>query len=154
MAWGDRFSAGLFMIRLRPHHLLCMLTYAGNGYSAPFVANFDAIARRIADGRQTVEISSGPDDICAPLMCGSDKHCTRASVQRRDWLASDDISDLLGLQIVPGLQILLNTERLAELRAAFAAGSVRRACEGCHWKPLCDGIAQQGFAGTRLLRLL
>jgi len=131
-----------------------MLTYAGNGYSAPFVANFDAIAQRISDGRQTVEITSGPDDICAPLVCGSDDHCTGASVRQRDRLASEDISNLLGLQVVPGLQIPLSIEHLAELRLAFAAGRVRRACEGCQWKPLCDGIAQQGFAGTRLLPVL
>ncbi|ACO32290.1 MULTISPECIES: DUF1284 domain-containing protein [Acidobacterium] len=142
------------MIRLRPHHLLCMLTYAGNGYSAPFVANFDALARRIADGRQTVEITSGHDDICAPLVCGPDGHCTGASVRERDRLASEDVSSLLGLQVVPGLQIVLSAERLAGLRAAFASGRVRRACEGCQWKPLCDGIAQQGFAGTRLLESL
>jgi hypothetical protein len=131
-----------------------MLTYAGNGYHAQFVANFDAIARCVADGRQMVEITSGPDDICAPLVCGSDDHCTGASVRQRDRLAAEDVSSLLGLQVVPGLQISLSIDRLATLRAAFASGRVRRACDGCQWKPLCDGIAQQGFAGTRLLPLL
>ena len=28
-------------LALRAHHLLCMLTYAGRGYSPDFVRNFD-----------------------------------------------------------------------------------------------------------------
>jgi hypothetical protein len=139
------------MIRLRPHHLLCMLTYAGNGYSAPFVANFDAITHRIASERQTVEIVAGPDDICAPLAGSADTHCHRASVMERDRLAVMDISPVFGVEIRPGLQLTLDAGRLHALRAAFAAGTIRRACEDCQWKPLCDGIAEQGFAGTRLL---
>ncbi len=139
------------MIRLRPHHLLCILTYVGNGYSASFVTNFDSITRRIAAGQETVEIVAGPDDVCAPLLCGPDDHCARASVNERDRFAAGAISQLLGLEIQTGLHLRLDAERLTALRTAFAAGTIRRACKECQWKPLCDGIAQQGFAGTRLL---
>jgi hypothetical protein len=139
------------MIRLRPHHLLCILTYVGNGYTAPFVENFDAVTRRIASGQETVEIIAGPDDLCAPLACDADEHCSRASVSERDRLAAESISHLLGLEIQPGLQISLDAGRLNTLRTAFAGGTIRRACQECQWKPLCDGIAQQRFAGTRLL---
>lgn len=139
------------MIHLRPHHLLCMLTYAGNGYSPSFVANFDAIASHIASGQESVMIVDGPDDICAPLLCGEDHHCVRASVIERDRHAAGAISSLFGIEIEPGAQVTLSSPRLMALRTAFAAGTIRCACVGCQWKPLCDDIAGQNFAGTRLL---
>ncbi|OWU61413.1 2Fe-2S ferredoxin, partial [Staphylococcus aureus] len=37
-------------IRLRGHHLLCMLTYVGKGYSPAFVENYDAMAGRLGRG--------------------------------------------------------------------------------------------------------
>jgi len=141
------------MIRLRPHHLLCILTYAGHGYSQGFVENFNAIIRQIAAGEQTIEIVYGPDAICAPLVCGLDHHCTRPSVEQRDRLAAESISQWLEVPIQPGAQILLSPDRLEFLRRAFAQGSIRLACAQCQWKPLCDDIAEQGFAGTHLIQL-
>lgn len=142
------------MIRLRPHHLLCMLTYVGNGYSPEFTANFTAIARRLAagldSGQEFITLVAGPDDICAPLLCSTDAHCTLARVETRDRQAAEALTKLLGEPIEPGARMQLTPHHLASLRAAFAAGTIRRACEGCQWKPLCDGIAQQGFAGTLL----
>ena len=71
------------IVRLRPHHLLCILTFAGEGYSPSFVANFAAIAARIGAG-ETIELVAGPDDICAPLEGTDDTHCHGASVTGRD----------------------------------------------------------------------
>ena len=142
-------------IQLRPHHLLCMLTFIGKGYSPAFVANLEQVVRRLATGTETIEIVAGPDDICAPLLreCGepgeADCHCHRASVLERDRLATESISVLLDRPLDPGTHFL--HADLDELRAAFAAGTIREACTGCQWKPLCDGIAATGFADTLLL---
>ena len=81
-------------IRLRPHHLLCLLTYSGKGYSAAFTANYDVIAGRISQG-EDVLIVEGPDDICAPLLGDSEPHCWRDSVTERDRLAARDLRELL-----------------------------------------------------------
>lgn len=58
-------------LALRAHHLLCMLTYAGRGYSPDFVRNFDHITARLAAGAP-ITLVHGPDAICAPLCCGPD----------------------------------------------------------------------------------
>ncbi len=34
-------------IPLRPHHLLCTLSYSGHGYSAEFTARMDALVARL-----------------------------------------------------------------------------------------------------------
>ena len=37
-------------VRLRPHHLLCLLSYIGRGYSPAFSANMTRVARRLGAG--------------------------------------------------------------------------------------------------------
>ncbi len=129
------------MIRLRPHHLLCLLTYAGKGYTPAFTANFDAIAERL-NGGEAIAVVDGPDDICAPLLDDPDAHCRRDSVTARDRLAAEALSGFLeNAGTLPDI---------AALRSAFAAGTIRTACAGCEWSGLCSDIAASGFAGTRV----
>jgi len=139
------------MVDLRPHHLLCILTYAGRGYSPAFVRSFDRIARAVSAGC-TIRIVDGPDDVCAPLDCDPDRHCLSASVRWRDEEAARALAMMLG-PLPAGRRLRLTRPRLDQLRAAFAAGQVRGACRMCEWAPLCDGIAAAGFTGTRLLDL-
>ena len=136
-------------IRLRPHHLLCMLTYIGKGYSPDFTRNYDAIAARIGAG-EALEVVDGPDDICRPLLATPNPHCYNDSVVERDRQAAADVAALLGRTIESGVTLLLDTTEITRLRTQFAAGSIRTACAGCEWKSLCDGIAADGFRGVRV----
>lgn len=136
-------------VRLRAHHLLCLLTYVGKGYSPAFIANMTRIARLIAAG-ETVEIVEGPDDICAPLLDGPDPHCERASVAERDRAAARDLDRWLDLEIRPGTQVSLGPDLFQRLRTAFAAKRIRSACTGCEWFGLCGSIAATGFEGAIL----
>jgi hypothetical protein len=145
-------------VRLRPHHLLCMLTFAGKGYSPRFVAHFESVVVRLLAGQEPIEIVEGPDEICssletgleAGLEAGSERHCTNASVNLRDEQAAESIARLLGHPIAPGAQFTLDRDLLFALRAGFADGTIRTACSGCQWKALCDEIAQGGFAASSL----
>lgn len=139
-------------VQLRPHHLLCMLTFAGKGYGPEFVANFEQIADRIAAGNEAIEIVEGPDDVCRPLLAAADCHCRNASVALRDRQAAESISGLLRRPIGTGTQLMPDEDLLRTLREAFAQGTIRQACSSCQWKPVCDAIAQEGFSGTRLMR--
>lgn len=138
-------------IRLRPHHLLCLLTFAGKGYSPDFVARFEKIASRIAAENELVEIVSGPDDICAALLADPACHCRDANIAERDRLASEAVSELLDQPVEAGAKLQLGRKILDSLRQAFAAGTIRQACCGCQWSPLCDAIARNGFAETKIL---
>lgn len=135
-------------IRLRAHHLLCVLTYVGRGYTPAFTVNYDAILARLMAG-EPVELVEGPDEICAPLLGEAEPHCRRDSVRRRDELARAAVLPLLGRKDVSGPFKLSRNDR-ARLRAAFAAGDARGACRGCEWSGLCDAVAAGGFAGARL----
>lgn len=134
-------------IRLRPHHLLCLLTYVGKGYSPGFTANYDALAGRIAGG-EPVTIVAGPDAICAPMVDQPDAHCSLESVVHRDRLAARDVGRLLGRPIEVGTLLVLDPAILARLRAAFTSGSTREACLECPWSDLCTSVAADGYRGT------
>jgi uncharacterized protein len=137
-------------IRLRPHHLLCMLTFAGKGYTPEFVRHFESVVSRIATGQEPIEIVEGPDEICSSLLAQADCHCHNASVKLRDQQAAEAIGNLLQLPIRAGEQFIPDSNLIQNLRSAFAQGTIRQACSGCQWKSLCDGIAQAGFAESRL----
>lgn len=136
-------------VQLRPHHLLCILTHVGKGYSPAFTTNMAVIIQRIT-AREDIEIVDGPDDICAPLLGESDAHCYQGSVVARDRAASDDIGKFLAVSIKPGMRLVLDEELIRVLRGAFAATRVRSACDGCDWNSLCSSVAASGYARTSL----
>ena len=136
-------------VRLRPHHLLCVLTYVGRGYSPGFTANMTAVAERLGAG-EDIELVDGPDDICAPLLADPDPHCHRPSVMERDRAAARDLSDLLGLDVRTGAHLVLNDDLVGRLREAFTSHQIRSACTGCEWVDLCGSIAASGFGGAVL----
>jgi hypothetical protein len=97
-----------------------------------------------------VEIVFAPDDICAPLLENGECHCREASVYERDRMAAEALADLLGRPIAENSNVELSRDTLEIMREAFAAGTIRKACQGCQWSPLCDGIASGGFSKTSL----
>ncbi|RWM10766.1 DUF1284 domain-containing protein [Mesorhizobium sp.] len=136
-------------VRLRAHHLLCLLTYVGKGYSPAFTANYDKVVGRLGKG-EAVLIVSGPDDICAAMIDDPEPHCLRESAAERDRLAARDVGALLGRPIEAGEPLVLDASSLARMRAAFSSGQTRQACSGCEWSDLCGAVAAGGFHDTRL----
>ncbi len=136
-------------VPLRAHHLLCMLSYSGRGYSAAFVHGFNGLVQRLGAG-EAIELVIGPDAICAPLSGDDCAHCHGSSVTERDRRAAAALAPWFDQALVPGARLTLSTQRLAPLRAAFAQGRIRSACAGCPWETLCTDIARDGFAGTLL----
>jgi hypothetical protein len=127
-----------------------MLTFVGEGYSPAFVANYRRLAGRLSAGEQ-VEIVSGPDDICAPLLSDEDAHCFAASVAGRDAAALADIARLLGRELETGSVITPDPALFEQLRRAFSTGVTRHACTGCEWSSLCDRIAGEDYKGALVM---
>jgi hypothetical protein len=129
-----------------------MLTYVGKGYSPAFVENYDRIAGRLSEG-EDILLVDGPDNICAPLLCGGDCQCFGASVRMRVRLALEAVGDLIGQRLATQNRFGLDAERLAVMRAAFAEGTLRKACKRCEWSNLCTGIATTDqFHGVKITR--
>ncbi|OMF37283.1 hypothetical protein BK133_06690 [Paenibacillus sp. FSL H8-0548] len=63
-------------IRLRGHHLLCLLGYRGMGYSDDFCTNMTIIYETLRTSPHTeVEIVIGPDDVCKAYPPDKAYHC-------------------------------------------------------------------------------
>ena len=136
-------------VRLRAHHLLCLLTYVGKGYSPAFSANYDKVVKQLHEGAAVV-IVSGPDDVCAPLLNETEPHCRGEGAAERDRLAARDVGALLGRPILDGDRLVLDVPSLAGMRKAFSFGQTRQACSGCEWSGLCSTVAASGFHDARL----
>ena len=134
-------------VRLRAHHLLCMLTFVGEGYTSAFTDNYRRIAERLTAGEE-IKLVSGPDDICAPLLGEEEPHCFKASIIERDAAALADVAALLGETIEPGAVFVPDASFLTKLRRNFAGGEIRHACNGCEWGDLCSRVAGDKFAGV------
>lgn len=140
------------MIRLRGHHLLCILTYQGTGYTKIFCRNFDRVLKRLSTA-ETIEIIAGPDDICLPrLRDGADRdvHCHLHHIDERDQRALDAVGPLLGMVLKPGSRIALTAATIHRLRRAFQNNTIRSACCDCSWQALCTDIANTNFEGAHL----
>lgn len=137
-------------VRLRAHHLLCMLTYVRRGYSPAFTQNYDRIASRISNGEEIL-IVCGPDDICSPLLAEKAPHCLRKNVAERDRNAATALQRVLARPVAPGIRLAPDASLLERMRTAFAKGRTRKACLGCEWSTLCSSVADRRFADTALL---
>lgn len=140
------------MIELRAHHMLCLLTYVGKGYSDSFCRNFSALLEAIGRG-EPVLIAAGFDDVCNVALKPGEKSCrTDCRAARRDGPALDALNGNLSLD--PPLRVggaaRLTADDVAQMRKAFARGAFRQACAGCAWGDLCAGIAAGGFEGVVL----
>ncbi len=136
-------------VSLRPHHLLCILTYLGKGYTPDFVSNYDRIIQRLNAG-EAIRLVAGPDDLCQPMLDEPGCHCLNDSVRERDVLALEDIGNHLGGMPASGGPFLLDAGHVARLRSAFSSGALRRACHGCEWRDLCSRIARNSYRDCKL----
>lgn len=139
------------IVKLRGHHLLCMLTYIGRGYTPTYTENFNQIANRIRNGAG-IYIVRGPDDICAPMLTdGQHFHCHESSSGLRDVLAVQAVTKILERPVLPGLTLRLKLNDFTKMRRAFVDGSARAACNKCKWEDLCTDIAADQFQQTKLI---
>lgn len=127
-------------IRLRPHHLLCIQGFRGQGYSPTFVANMARLKEMLDELPETaVEIAGGVDDICGFCPHLDDGACVRQGqrvdeldrrILARLGLAAGDTSTWS--QLVDGIREKVEPTALAEL------------CGGCNWLDL--GFCAKGVA--------
>ncbi|MFA6280760.1 MAG: DUF1284 domain-containing protein [Bdellovibrionales bacterium] len=145
------------VITLRGHHLLCLLTYVGAGYSEKFKENFNAIVKALNHGHPA-RIVAGYDSIChnesiffaCPHM--DSQKCKNIHEQEMDRLALADLSRHIGKpqKWELGSRLALTEPLTQRMRSAFAKGAIRRACRSCPWESLCTQIAQDSFHQAKL----
>ncbi|MDQ6418881.1 DUF1284 domain-containing protein [Paenibacillus sp. LHD-117] len=136
-------------IRLRGHHLLCLLGYRGKGYSDGFCTNMTEIYETLRVRPETeIAIIEGPDDICRAFPADQHSHCRNDSVFRKD----SDILSKVGMKIGDSASWSSILERVA---GNVQPDDIRTLCSDCRWEPY--GLCKEGVAhihGRRELRPL
>ncbi|MCC3376105.1 DUF1284 domain-containing protein [Cohnella sp. REN36] len=128
-------------IRLRGHHLLCLLGYRGKGYSPGFCTNMTAIYERLRTEPETrIELIEGPDDICRAFPVDQEPHCENASVYRKDL----EIAAVIG--IAPGERRTWS-DICSSVAKQVRPDDIRHLCSDCMWEPY--GVCREGVGHIR-----
>lgn len=129
------------MVRLRGHHLLCLLGYRGMGYSAEYVANMTQIHGLLRTNPGTsVTVVSGPDDLCAKFPSDKPCHCLDDDISVRDAAVLEKLGFREGCVL---------TWQDIEAREAerLHPQDVPALCHTCSW--LAYGVCEEGVARIR-----
>ena len=134
-------------IRLRPHHLLCLQTFVGHGYSPDFTKHMTYVKSLLtADPNTAITLVAGPDDLCGHCPNCVDGSCTSPKPALFDHLVAQklnttedtedaapkhtDASDSpLTLHGIPSI-LHMSEQLLAEC------------CPYCEWKELCVDVCR------------
>lgn len=133
------------MIKIRPHHLLCMNLFSGKGYSDEFVYNMGRIIDRLSSGRAlNITLVSGNDEICARCPnLAADGICRLGDgdVLRRD----RDVLAILSLQdggVYPYGDII------GKIKRSITRETFNACCVSCRWHK--SGLCSYDILAARL----
>lgn len=125
------------MIRLRGHHVLCLLGYRGMGYSTEYVANMTRVHQKLRTAPTTeVLLVAGPDDLCAKFPESQTYHCEDTNIHERD------AAILRQLHLSRG-QVLPWEEVENRIREYAMSTDVARLCSTCSWRSY--GVCEEGI---------
>ena len=144
-AGQSRCSSPSAVLHLRPHHLLCLQTFTGRGYSEEFVRHMTLVRDQlIREPLTPVELVSGVDDLCAHCpnnvdgQCTSDNPALFDSKVSRKLYSTGIISPDAASKDHPGKRpVLTGIPDALEISSSV----LEECCPGCEWKELCLSIA-------------
>jgi len=120
------------LLKIRPHHLFCLLGFKGIGYSTDFVSNMAGISEKIKKNSEIeIKLVSGCDDICRSCPYFSNFGCAKNP-------DSEVRLNNKEMQIISLLQIETDrTEKAGilyeKIRERFSLGMFDWLCNDCEW---------------------
>jgi hypothetical protein len=125
-------------IRLRRHHVLCALTYDGQGYTDAYIANISRLVfselGRADGGKKEILITADADAICAPC-----PHRRGLCCDTEDLVSAMDAAHGEMLDLEPGDRLTWAECRTRVLER-IVPDDLQTLCAGCSW--LAGGTCQ------------
>jgi hypothetical protein len=128
-------------IRLRGHHLLCLLGFRGLGYGDGFVENMARVHARLFSEDCEIEIVTGGDEICSACPKPASGECDSDRIGDKD----SAILSLLSLQ--PGDR-LPRAQVYTRVAATVSPDDLTSLCSKCRWLSL--GYCAEGIGGLKV----
>ena len=123
-------------LRLRPHHILCLQTFRGSGYSPDFVAGMKKIVAELEENAETsLQIVNICDDICHLCSNRNGWSCTSLRPSIFDVLVSGRYN------ILPGKEYTWKT--LLSMLPPLSLELLEECCPNCQWLSLCRQIVSE-----------
>ena len=134
------------VLRVRGHHLLCMLGFRGLGYSAEFVANMRAVVGAFGSTPPpTVEVVIEADSVCRACPHLRKGACARGESSEQKVRAKDGaVLSILGIE--PGRRMPAS-DLLALVAEKMEPGTLEALCARCSWWTY--GYCAEGLAELR-----
>jgi uncharacterized protein len=133
------------MFKLRPHHLICNLSFQGKGYNESFIENFNLINKALLGdpNAKQIQIVFGIDDICSKCPKKRDGKCVDdAHVS----LIDDKCRNLLQLSLGEIISLAAIETKIHRL---LSINSFQEICGRCEWQYLCEANIANRFKLTR-----
>jgi len=132
-------------MKLRAHHLICILGFRGLGYSKEYVDNMTRIVEQLQPST-LIEVSSKPDDICTPCPFLGDRGCQERGPKSEEVVKNRDLAVMKRLNIIAGDKITW-AEVLERIRRSIGPQDLIHICQDCQW--LAQGYCMEGLARLR-----
>ncbi|MGN0160864.1 MAG: DUF1284 domain-containing protein [Lachnospiraceae bacterium] len=121
------------LIRLRPHHGLCIRHFEGKGYSEEFVIHMTEVIRRLQNGGR-IKIVSSQDEICSCCLHRKETYC-----DSEERVCGFDQRVLEMTQTRPGEVLSYQDFQERIQRCIVDAGRFGEVCGDCGWGEICHG---------------
>lgn len=118
------------IIKFRPHHFMCTLSFRGKGYSLGFIKNYHKIVQKLAADENTlIEVVGNMDSICSA--CPNQMSETLCSSQSK--ITKLDSKHQEVLKLTPGEKLSWKEAKL-RIREHMTVDKFHLACAECSWK--------------------
>ncbi len=129
------------MLRFRPHHFMCTMSFKGLGYSPEFVENYWQVVEQVhADMDAPIMVTYTDDNICSkcPHLLSSGLCESQHKIEQID----QQHGEVLGLK--QG-KVLSWNEALIRIKQNMSLANFHRVCAKCQWKSLgiCEAALVQ-----------
>ncbi len=120
-------------IRLRPHHLLCLLAFKGEGYSPEFIERAKRLQRSWLEDGTVVEVVEGLDELCTDCPELSEE-CVSTTDDAGAYQLDRAAASFLDVELGP----YRSDDLLRLIRSNFVVERCYEVCNGCSWLPRID----------------
>ena len=120
------------MIRLRPHHGMCLYFFQGKGYSGEFIRNMTEYKALLETEDPLIELAEGVDDICAKCPNNKNGQCT--SIDKVNHYDAQ-VLQICGLETGSTMHYKDFSQNVLE--KILRSGRHSQICGNCRWNALC-----------------
>lgn len=126
-------------LRIRAHHLLCLLNFRGGGYNRKFIENMERVVERLrSDPAPLAILTTEVDIICSACPYSKDKRCSKKADSEKKVINQDlKIIKKLGFRKGQKIPIALAWKRIKE---KILAKDLPEICHSCQWLNRCSQI--------------